>query len=90
VTLPAVLDVSAAESLRMELSNMLRHERLRIRLDFGQVRHLSAAALSLLVSFARETARAEAATMVKTEGVSAEVGVLLQATGLDGTFKRSE
>jgi anti-anti-sigma factor len=90
VRLPAVLDASAAESLRLELSNMLRREQLQIRLDFVQVRHLSAAALSLLASFARETARAEAPTIVETEGVSAEVAVLLKTTGLDGTFKRRE
>jgi anti-anti-sigma factor len=90
VALPAVLDASAAESLRIELSNALRHERPQIRLDFAQVRHLSATALSLLASFARETARAEATTMVEAEGVSAEVAVLLQTTGLDGTFKRRE
>jgi chemotaxis protein histidine kinase CheA len=90
VTLPVVFDASAAESLRVELSNTLGHEPSRIRLDFAHVRHLSAAALSLLASLARETARAGAATTVHAEGVSAEMAVLLRTTGLGGTFKQSE
>lgn len=90
VAVPAVLDASAAELLRVELSDTLRQRASRIRLDFSQVRHLSAAGLSLLASFARETAPAESATIVDAEGVSAEMAVLLRTTGLDGTFKQSE
>jgi chemotaxis protein histidine kinase CheA len=90
VRLPAAFEASAAELLRGELSDILRRHPSRIRLDFTQVRHVSAAALSLLASFARETARAEAALTVEAAGVSAELAVLLRTTGLDGTFQRSE
>jgi anti-anti-sigma regulatory factor len=87
VTLPEVLDASASELLRVELSNTLRREPARIRLDFSRVRHLSAAALSLFASLARETTRAETATTVDAEGVSAEMAVFLRTTGLDRTIK---
>jgi two-component system sensor histidine kinase and response regulator WspE len=85
--LPADLDAAAAESLRSELSDILRGNPARIRLDFSQVQHLSAAGLSLLVSFVRETARAETVPVVDAEGLSAGMGVLLRTTGLDNTFK---
>ena len=87
--LPAVFDASAAKSLRGELSNILRNNPSRIRFDFSQVQHLSAAALSLLASFARETARAETVPAIDAEGVSAAMGALLRTTGLDSTFKWS-
>ena len=90
VTLPAVLDASAAESLRVELSSTLRHKSERMRLDLAPVRHLSAAGLSLLASLARELDGAGAPANVETEGVSAAMAVLLRTTGLDRTFKRSE
>lgn len=88
LTLPAVLDASAADSLRRELSDFLGSPSSRIRFDFAQVRHLSAAALSLFVSFAREAARARPALTVEAENVSAAMAVLLRITGLDRTFTR--
>ena len=90
VRLPAAFEASAAELLRRELSDILCRHPSRIRLDFSQVRRVSVAALALLASFARETARAEAAMTVEAEGISPDMAVLLRTTGLDGTFKRSE
>lgn len=90
VALPEVLDIAAAEFLRNELCGILCQEPARIRLDFARVRHLSASALSLLASLARETTRTELATAVVSEGVSTEIAVLLRTTGLDKVIKRSE
>jgi chemotaxis protein histidine kinase CheA len=90
VTLPMLCDASAAELLRVELSDILRRKQSRIRLDFSQVRHLSTTALSLLASFAREIDRSDPPPAVAAEGVSAEMVVLLRATGLDSTFTQGE
>ena len=90
VTLPAILDASAAESLRVELSNTLRNEPSRIVLDFAPVQRLSVVAISLLASFARDLDQSEAATTVGAEGVTSEMAVLLRTTGLDKTIKRIE
>ena len=89
LALPAVIDVSAAESLRRGLSDILHRNPSRIRLDFSQVRHLSAAGLSLLVSLAREIGRFDPAPAVEADGVSAEMGALLRTAGLDSTVKWS-
>jgi len=87
--LPAVLDASAAESLRVSLSGILRGHPPRIRIDFGQVQHISAAAMSLLVSFAREIARDESAPAIDTEGLSVAMAGLFRITGLDAAFGRN-
>ncbi len=87
--LPAVLDASAAESLRVNLSGILRGHPPRIRIDFGQVQHISAAAMSLLVSFAREIARDESAPAIDTEGLSVAMAGLFRITGLDAAFGRN-
>jgi two-component system sensor histidine kinase and response regulator WspE len=90
LTLPAAFDDSAAESLRVDLSAILRNRPSRIRINFGQVQHVSAAALALLVSFAREITRSEPAPRIDAEGISVAMAGLLRTTGLDGTFLQSE
>ncbi len=90
LALPAVFDEGAAQSLRIELSDILHREPSRLRLDFSRVQHVSAAALSLLAALAREIAHRERVHAVVAEGVSAPVAVLLRTTGLDRTFTPSE
>jgi anti-anti-sigma regulatory factor len=88
--LPAVFDAGAAESLRTEFSDILRRGPSLLRLDFTQVQQVSAAALSLLASFAREIARSEPVIAVVAERVSGPMSVLLRTTGLDRTFKPNQ
>ncbi len=89
ISLPAVIDSSAAETLRRALCDWLRGNVGRIRVDFSQVQCVSAAALSLFASFTREVSRMDPAPSVEAEGVPAEVSILLRATAMDTSFRRS-
>jgi anti-anti-sigma regulatory factor len=90
ISLPAVLDDKAAESLRIELATALDSIPSRLCLDFGHVRQMSAAALSLLAALARESARRDPLWALDAAGVSAPMAALLRTTGLDRTFRSSE
>ena len=84
-----MLDATAAESLRLELADMLCRRPARIRLDFSQVQRFSAIGLSLLVSFAHEAVRGESPPKVEAVGASVAVANLLRTTGLNKAFGRA-
>jgi len=86
VALPAEFEVRAAEALRGQLLEGLGANATGIRLDFRDVHYISADALGLLASLARETARPDAATTLRAEGISPPVAALLRATGLERAF----
>jgi len=86
IALPAEFDDAAADALRGRLHDVLCECAGKIRLDFRQVHHVSAHALSLLASVAREAGRMDPAPTLQTSGVSGPVAALLRVTGLDRTF----
>lgn len=86
ITLPAVFDDRAAATLRNELAVILRSSAATIRIDFRQVEQLTAAALSLLLSLAREVARIEPAPVLEACGAGPRVRALLRVTGLHGAL----
>ncbi len=90
LTLPGALDDEAAESLRMELVGSFDQGASHVCLDFRHVRQVSAAALSLLASLARESAHQESVWAIEATGVSAPVAALLRTTGLDRVFKSGD
>jgi len=90
LVLTAVLDDGAAQSLRVDLSEILHRKPRHLRLDFTKVQHIGAAALSLLAFFVREIGHNEPAIILDTQGVSAPMAVLLRITGLDRTYRRGD
>jgi chemotaxis protein histidine kinase CheA len=89
LVLPATLDAGSVAWVREEFLEILRREPNRIRLDFSGVSVISVEGLSLLVSLARQIAGMDPAIGIDGEGISAPVGILLRATGLDGAFRRN-
>jgi two-component system sensor histidine kinase and response regulator WspE len=83
LVLPVEVDEVATETLRTQLCGALQRRAPRIRLDFSQVRGLSAGALALLVAVARETSRFESPPVLCAAGLSGSVATLLRVTGLD-------
>jgi chemotaxis protein histidine kinase CheA len=89
LVLPAMLDAGSVARVREDFLDILRQEPSRIRLDFSHVADISVEGLSLLVSLARQIAGMDPAIGIDGEGISAPMGVLLRATGLDGAFRRN-
>jgi chemotaxis protein histidine kinase CheA len=89
VTLPENLDDAAADVLRGQLWDALREGATEIRLDFSQVHRLSASALSVLVSFVREVARAEPVRAITAIDVAGSLAPLMRVTGLDRAWTPS-
>ncbi len=86
VVFPATFDASAADSLRVQLCDILAGRPSRIRIDFAQVDHLSVAGLSLLLTFVRETAGMQPAPAVEADRVAPPVRALFRVVGLDRAF----
>jgi two-component system sensor histidine kinase and response regulator WspE len=86
VTLPAVFDDAAVSALRKELLDTLSMRPNRIRLDFAHVGDLTAAALALLASFAREARGFDPAPVVEASDVPAAVQSILRAAGVARAF----
>ncbi|HVP10804.1 MAG TPA: Hpt domain-containing protein [Phycisphaerae bacterium] len=83
LTLPADLDDAAAEALRGQLCGAFGQGVPRIHLDFSQVRRLTAGAMSVLLSCAREAARTQPALLISVSGVAGPVAALMRVSGLD-------
>lgn len=82
ILLPAQLDDSAAESLRQQLCDILAGGLARVRIDFGQVEHLSAAAMSLFLSLVREAEGVQPPLVVEACRVAPPVLALFRVIGL--------
>lgn len=80
---PAEFDVAAAEALRGRLNHTLGEGTGKITIDFTQVRHVSAAALALLASLAREVRRQDPPVSIQSVGLSAPLAALFCVSGLD-------
>ena len=90
VTVPGVFDEGSLESLRKQLLAARSAGAARVRLDFAQVGELSAGALALLASFARESVReqpaAAAVTTIESRRMCPAVRTVLRVAGLDAAF----
>jgi chemotaxis protein histidine kinase CheA len=89
IRLPAELDDTAADVLRRQLVEALSQGTPQIRLDFTQVKRLSASAMAVLLSYVREVARAEQAPVLAVDGVAGSLAILLRVSGLDCAWASS-
>ena len=83
IVLPARIGSSEAESLRLQFCNTLGAGLPRIRIDFGQVEHLSVAAMSLFLSLAREVEGVQPLLLVEARGIAPPVLALFRVVGLE-------
>jgi chemotaxis protein histidine kinase CheA len=90
IVLPAQFDDSAAQSLRRQFCDILRAGVARVRIDFGQVEHLSVAAMSLLLSLAREAEGMQPPLAVEAYRVSPPVLTLFRVVGLKNKLVLSD
>jgi chemotaxis protein histidine kinase CheA len=90
IVLPAQFDDSAAQSLRGQFCDILRAGVARVRIDFGQVEHLSVAAMSLLLSLAREAEGMQPPLAVEAYRVSPPVLTLFRVVGLKNKLVLSD
>jgi chemotaxis protein histidine kinase CheA len=86
LVLPAVFDSVAAESLRARFCDFVDLRTDPIRIDFGQVTHLSVAALSLLLSFAGEVRGLRPPAVIEAFQVSPAIRALFRVVGLESAF----
>jgi chemotaxis protein histidine kinase CheA len=82
VVLPAQFDDIAARSLRAQFCDILARGVDRIRIDFGQVDHLNVAAMSLLLSLAREIGAMQPPVTVEARRVALPILALFRVVGL--------
>jgi chemotaxis protein histidine kinase CheA len=87
VSFPARYDGETLGALRKEFVDTLALRPQRIAMDMSQAGQLSAGALSLLLSFARELHGNNAAVVVNVSGASEPVRALLRAVGLEKRFE---
>ena len=90
IVLPAQVNDSAAESLRGQFCDILGGGLARVRIDFGQVEHLSVAAMSLFLSLAREAEGIEPPLVVEAYRVAPEVLALFRVVGLKNKLVLSD
>jgi len=90
IVLPAQFDDSVVQSLRAQLSGMLNAGVSHIRMDFGQVDHLSVAGMSLLLSLAREADGNQPPRVVEAFRVSSPILQLFRVVGLKNKFLLSD
>jgi two-component system sensor histidine kinase and response regulator WspE len=83
LVLPEAFDDSEAEVVRGRLHDALDAGAEKLRLDFRQVRSVTARALALLASLAREAGRRNPSPRLEMEGLSAPLAALLRVTALD-------
>jgi chemotaxis protein histidine kinase CheA len=83
LTLAADLDDAAGEALRSQLCEALHRGVPRIRLDFAQVRRVTAGSMSVLASCARELAGPGHASQITVSGVTGPVAALMRVSGLE-------
>ncbi|MFO0874219.1 MAG: Hpt domain-containing protein [Phycisphaerales bacterium] len=83
VVLPAIFDEASAESVRRDLCGVVARTPSRILVDFGSVERVSAAGLSLLLSFAHEAKGAQPAPAVEAVRVGPPIRALFRLVGLD-------
>jgi chemotaxis protein histidine kinase CheA len=83
LALPSNLDEAAAAQLRTQLCEALRQRPLRVCLDFAHVDQVSAIALGLFASFAREVAGMSPAPVLVADGMAGPVATLMRYSGLD-------
>jgi two-component system sensor histidine kinase and response regulator WspE len=86
VMFPANVDESAAESLRAQLCDILRHKPARIGLNFAKVEQISASAVSHLLLLARDAKSAQPVVVVEVQQVTSGVRTLLRVVGLESAF----
>lgn len=86
VALPGRLDDRAAGLFRTQIAAILQESPSRLVLDFTSVQYISAGALHVLASVAREIAQHEPAIEADASGLSVPLAALLRITGLDRTF----
>lgn len=87
VSFPARCNNETLGALRKEFVDTLALRPERIAMDMSQAGQLSAGALSLLLSFARELDGKNETVVVKLSGASVPVRALLRAVGLDKNFE---
>ncbi len=90
IVFPANLDASTADSLRRQLCEILEQKPMRICIDFSQVDHLSVMAMSLLLSFAKETKSTLPTSAIEARRVAPPILALFRVTGLDDAFGSPE
>ncbi|HEX4792929.1 MAG TPA: STAS domain-containing protein, partial [Humisphaera sp.] len=86
VALPASISDESCDAFRRELLDALARAPQRIKLDFGRVGELTAAALALLAVFAREAARMQPAPMVELLRMGPAARTVLRVAGLEKAF----
>lgn len=84
--LPSDFDDVAAGAVHQKLREAFVAGPAKIRIDFRRVRRMSAGALSLLASLARDAGRRDPPPRIVAGGASAAVAALLRVTGLNRTF----
>ena len=89
LTLPADLNDAAAEVLRGDLRAVIEKGTPQICLDFAQVTRLTAGALAVLASFAREVARTEPAPAITVKGLADPLARLMRVSGIDRAWGSS-
>lgn len=83
IVTPADFDDTAAEDLRHRLAEALVAKTSRITIDFTPTRHISAGALALLASLARDAGHMDDGPSLNATGVSSQLAALLKVSGLD-------
>lgn len=84
ITMPAAWDEQSVATLRRQMLDTLSLHPARIRLDFAHVERLSASALAILASFAREATRGSPPPRVQASEASKSVQAVLRTGGLGG------
>lgn len=84
ITMPAVWDDGSIATLRREMLDTLSLRPGKIRLDFTHVEELTASALAILASFAREAQRGTPPSAVQAGKASDSVRAVLRVGGLGG------
>jgi len=87
VSFPAHYDGETLGALRKEFIDTLALQPQRIAMDMSQAGQLSAGALSLLLSFARELDEKSSGAIVNVRDASDPVRSLLRAVGLNKNFE---
>jgi chemotaxis protein histidine kinase CheA len=82
ITLPAVWDDDSVATLHRQMLDTFSLRPGKIRLDFAHVEKLSARALAVLASFAREAKRSAPSPVVQASGASDSVQAVLRIGGL--------
>ncbi|VTS00858.1 Hpt domain-containing protein [Tuwongella immobilis] len=80
------LDALQAETMRLQLADMLTHGTPEVQLDLGAVRDVDPTGLAFLAQLAGNAARKSPRPRLRLTNVSPQIRQLLRLTGLDSGF----